>query len=766
MDWIEPRAVEVPTGVQEAIGGHPLIAQTLVRRGITGAAAALAFLDPRHYTPASPFDLPDMERAAERVERAIRDGEQICVWGDFDVDGQTSAALLVSTLRDLGGAVTYHIPHRERESHGVGIPALEARIAEGAQLILTCDTGITAHAAVETARERGVDVVVTDHHDLPPRLPGAHAVVNPKRLPEGHPMRELPGVGCAYELAEALYRRAGRAEEAARHLDLVALGIVADVAVQVGDTRYLLQRGLEVLRRTEREGLRALMEVAQLDPTGLTEEHIAFGLGPRINALGRLADAREGVELLMTRDRTRARTLAAMLEGLNARRKLLCDQVMQGAEAQIAHDPSLLEDGVLVLSHARWPAGVIGIVAGRLAERYDRPVVLLSAPPGGPARGSARSVDGCDIHAAIAAHGDMLIRFGGHPMAAGLSLEAEHIPAFRRALARTAAERFGERPPRRLVIDGYVPLSDLSLELVAELERLAPFGAGNPPLTLATRDLSLLSTSTVGRDDAHLLLTVEDETGFPQRVIWWNGNAEALPEGRFDLAYVVRTNDYRGQREIQLEWVDAREREPPPRVVPVKAGPTVVDCRQEPHPRQRLEAIRAQGDGVVWAEAGERAAVGGCDRRELRPAEVLVMWTIPPGPRELQAAVERVDPRTVYVFANDPGLDALELFLKRLAGLVRHALVEGGGQVSLRALAAATAQRETAVRVGLEWLEARSHAGVEYVDEDTLQLSAGGAGSAEDAARLKARLEGLLAESAAYRAHFRRVKEAAHLLRV
>jgi len=715
-------------------------------------------------------------RAAERLEKAIRQGETICVWGDFDVDGQTSTTLLVSTLRDLGAveatglSVTYHIPHRRRESHGVNLLVLERLIAEGVNLVLTCDTGVTAHEPIAYAQARGVDVIVTDHHDLPPFLPQAHAVVNPKMLPDEHPLRQLPGVGCAYKLAELLYERAGRPEDAAQYLDLVALGIVADVAVQTGDTRYLLQRGLEALRHTERAGLQAMMEVAELNPEWLTEEHIGFVLAPRLNALGRLADANVAVEFLTTHDLGRARILATELEGLNARRKLLCDQVAQAAQSQVERDPSLLEHSALVLSHPSWPPGVVGLVAGRLAEWHHRPVLLIATPPGELGRGSARSVAGCDIHAAIAAHGEMLVRFGGHPMAAGLAIDPARIPEFRRALSRTIKEMRGEVEGKAtLQIDGYLPLAGLSLGLVQELERLAPFGPGNPPLTLVSRGLALKSHSTIGRTGEHLKLIVEDEEGAAQKVIWWQGGARRgagspLPQGRFDLAYVVRASDYRGQRDVQVEWVDARPIEAPSVVArPESPAIEVVDYRRAPSPQTLLARLRAREDMPVWAEAGARADVAGQHRYELGPSKRLAIWTTPPGPGELRAVLEKVAPETVYLFGMDPSLD--QKFLERLAGLVRHALNAHQGRVKVSTLAAATAQREATVRAGLAWLVARGHIVVldedEDKDSDEIHLAAGNQAVSADLPRIAAQLEALLEETAAYRAHFARAgKEA------
>jgi single-stranded-DNA-specific exonuclease len=757
-EWIEPQEISVPEEVQATIGGHPLVAQTLARRGFAAVEEARAFLDPALYDPAPPTDLPGLTKAVERLQKAIGDREKICVWGDFDVDGQTATTLLFCTLGDLGAVVQYHIPVRATESHGLNVPVLAELIADGIDLVLTCDTGVTAHEAIDYALERGVEVVVTDHHDLPPVLPQASAVVNPKILPDEHPLRELSGVGCAYKLAEALYEKAGLSAEATQYLDLVALGLVADVAIQTGDTRYLLQRGLQALRRTRRLGLQAMMEITELNPQWLTEEHIGFVLGPRLNALGRLADANVGVEFLTTEDQSRARILAYELEGLNARRKLLSDQVLQAAEAQIDRDPSLLERSALVLSHPSWSAGVIGIVASRLVERYGKPTVLIATPPGKVGRGSARSVEGCNISAAISMQADLLRGFGGHRMAAGLSIDPERISHFRRALSHTVSEMVGEaREAPALRIASYLLLPQLSLGLVEELERLAPFGPGNPPPILATKRLELKSHSSVGRSGEHLQLIVEDEDGNEQKVIWWQGAGWWLPEGRFDLAYVVRASDFRGQRQAQMEWVDARPVEAPAvAVAPERPPAEVFDHRAVPDPLSVLERLRATTDVQVWSEAQAKREVGGGNRYELGPSEALAIWTTPPGPRELAEALESVTPQRVYLFAIDAGLDRPEPFLKRLAGLIKHALRADDGRACVAMLAAATAQRVATVRVGVAWLSARGQIVVLSEDGDELQLRAGDRKTSAESKEIAAQLRALLDETAAYRAHFAR----------
>jgi single-stranded-DNA-specific exonuclease len=740
----------------EFVGGHPLVAETLVRRGVKTVEAARAFLDANAYTPTPPTALPNLAQAADRIERAIHTGETICVWGDFDVDGQTATTVLVATLRDLGARVTHYIPVRATESHGIKVPALERVLDQGAQLILTCDTGIDANEAVAYAIARGVDVIVTDHHELPPELPSAYAIVNPHLLPPTHTLASLPGVGVAYKLAEELYTRAGRAAEAAKHLDLVALGIVADVAVLDGDTRYLLQRGLVALRQTERLGLQELMKLARINPAYLSEEHIGFALGPRLNALGRMDDANVIVDFLTTTDLTQARIFASELEALNDRRKMIGDQVFVAAQDQIVQNPALLEDAALVLAAPEWPVGVIGIVANRLVEQYHRPAILIAISPEGLGHGSARSVEGCHITEALATQHDLLRSYGGHAMAAGLSLPADDIPAFRRGLARAVKAQIGAAPAQpALQIAGYLPLSDLSLDLLADLERLAPFGSGNPSLTLATRDICVTAHRPLGRDGRHLLLTVEDPGGIAQQVVWWRWDGAALPEGAFDLAYSTRVNDFRGQRELQIVWEDARAIAPS--VAPViieRPQLELVDYRREPHPLTLLKPLLAAPDLQIWREGPFALDIPGCDRHELSPATTLVIWTLPPGPDVLHAALAKVSPTKVYLFSEPAGLEQLEPFLKYIAGVAKYALKNTDGRVDIPRVAALTANRESAIRLALAWLEAQGHITIVAEADDSVLLQTGGNRADQYADRIAARLGALLDEVAAYRRYF------------
>src|SRR4030042_1196416 len=376
--WVEPHEISVPLPFLRSIGGNPLVSQVLYQRGITDPDIARAFLLPEYYHPTPASQLPGVEKITDILHTAIHRKQKIGVWGDFDVDGQTATTVFVSALREMGGNVIFHIPIRTSESHGINLIALKQFLDQGVELILTCDTGISSHESINYAQKQGVPVLVTDHHDLPVELPKAEVIVDPKMLPVEHSLSTLPGVGVAYKIVEHLFQLRGEGERSIQYLDLVALGIVADIALLRAETRYLLQRGLESLHTTKRLGILSILELSDVDQANLTEEHIAFILAPRMNALGRLQDANPIVELLTTADVGRARILALELEGINAQRKLLCDQVYQATQAQLSTNPKLLDYPILVLSHPTWPAGVIGIVASRLVEQYPRPVILLS----------------------------------------------------------------------------------------------------------------------------------------------------------------------------------------------------------------------------------------------------------------------------------------------------------------------------------------------------------------------------------------------------
>ena len=752
--WIDPPPVEIPASFAD-LNLPPLIAQTLVRRGIDTPQAARLFLHPDSL-PSTPF--PGIEPAVERIHEAIRRRERICVWGDFDVDGQTSTTVLVQTLQALGADVVYYIPIRGKESHGVHIETLQPILDNGAKLIVTCDTGITAYEAIDYANTRGVDVVVTDHHDLGPTLPNAKAIVNPKLLAEDHLLTNLAGVGVAYKLAEALLTNSHLPVTTPITpgflLDLVALGLIADVALLKGETRSLVQRGIQVLRNTGRIGLRTMAQLSGTSLESLTEETVGFTFAPRLNALGRLGDANPAVELLLSHDPVRARVVATQIEGLNAQRRLLTNQVFEAAEAQLRETPELLSEPAIILTNTNWPGGVVGIVANKLVERYRKPAILLNQSEQGILRGSARSVEGLHITEAITTQKDLLLGFGGHPMAAGLALEAWKLPDFRKGLGRAIEAQLGRsvRQEPVLQIDAWLKLDEIDLPFAESLEALAPFGAGNPSLKFATHRLSLRSVATIGKNREHLRLTVEDENGNIQSILWWGGAGSELPEegSKFDIAYSLRASTFRGDKQVSLQFEEYRiVEEVPPELRKRKVE--IVDYRQQVEQLENLQV-----EMLVWAEGADKTK--GRNRFELQPADEFAIYTAPPSSADLRAALETVKPNKVYLFGVSPEPEKADTFLARMAGLAKYVINQKGGSVSVSELAVVTGQREGAIRLGLEWLAAGGHISIQR-DDGTVHLASGNHESNQYLQReLYLAVKGILEETAAYRAHFQRAE--------
>ena len=344
--------------------------------------------------------------------------------------------------------------------------------------------------------------------------------------------------------------------------------LIADVALLKGETRSLAQKGIEALRNTNRLGLKVIAELSGTNLETLTEETIGFTFAPRLNALGRLGDANPAVELLLTQDPARARVLAAQIEGLNAQRRLLTSQVYEAAEAQLRENPDLLTEPAIVLSHRGWPGGVVGIVANKLVDRYHKPAILLNESEDGIMRGSARSIEGLHITEAIATQKDILRGFGGHPMAAGMAFDADKLTEFRSGLGKAIEKQLGEvvREEPTLQIDAWLGLNEINISLAESLEMLAPFGAGNPSLTLASRDVQLKSVSTIGKTKEHLRLNIEDESGNVQSILWWGGAGEELPptDNKFDIAYSLRASTFRGQKQVTLQFEEFQSLEEKP----------------------------------------------------------------------------------------------------------------------------------------------------------------------------------------------------------
>lgn len=705
-----------------------VILQTLVRRGFSTPAKALSFLDHNRYEPVSAYELPDMEIGINRIYKAIQSDEKIGVWGDFDVDGQTSTAILVSALREIGARHTYHIPIRGPESHGISKPALEKFLTEGVDVILTCDTGSSANESIAYAQSKEIDVVVTDHHQLPEFLPPAFALINPQRLPKGHPLSTLPGAGTAYKFAEALLDKFQLKESAANLRDLAALGIIADLAELYGDSRYLVQSGISLLRSSPRPALAAMLESAEVDPLTVSEEQISFMIAPRLNAVGRLSDANPIVEFLLSEDASEIAVRVNQIEGLNSKRKLLCDQVFSGARSLIEQNPGYLDHPVLLLHHPDWPAGIIGIVASRLVEIYHRPVILLTGASSQPLRGSARSVSGVDITAALHRNESHLLSYGGHPMAAGLSLLEENLAALIRGLDDTVSETIARNEVEDvLLIDQSIYPADVTLELARSLDLLAPYGPGNPPLIFSAERMKLIDTRTVGKLGDHLLVDVEDPEGNLNRLVWWNGSGLSLTEGLFDLAYTPRATNYRGEDQVSLEWVDYRLVKDEIDITAKLPKNTLqnIDLRSN-QPGNQVNQFPDVSETLVWKEGTIPVELRVFNRLELSPSRNLVLWSVPPDYETLRSILNIVKPATLYWMLVSPSEHQLSVFLQSFASRIKNAIEQDHNEVDILQLAVDLASTETTIKLALNWLAARGVITFTNLSPEVVRIVRGG----------------------------------------
>jgi single-stranded-DNA-specific exonuclease len=534
-----------------ALGVSEVTASALVRRGLSEPDAARAFLA-GETEPHDPFLLGDMEAACGRIRAAIASGTRICVHGDYDVDGICATALTVLALRSLGADVGWHLPSRFDEGYGLSGETLERLAADGYGLVVTVDCGITAIEEIAAATRDGLEVVVTDHHRPADTLPACPLVAT---RPSAYPFPELCGTGVALKLAQALL--GVEAEESRRHLDLVALATIADVVPLVDENRSLAIAGLRALARTQKPGLQALMRSAGVDPAAVDARAVGFRLAPRINAAGRLGHPRAALELLLTEDEGEARRLAAELERLNRERQAVEERILREAVARVEdwNEAERRRPGY-VLADAGWHEGVIGIVASRLVERFHRPVVLIAGGEGAW-KGSGRSIPAFDLHAALGECAPLLERFGGHRAAAGLSILPDHIAEFAAAFARAAEGALSDEDLQPvLAIDAVLPPgTPLTLELCAELGRLAPFGLGNPEITLLAPGCELAGLARVG-DGRHLRFRVRrDGTDAGGAIAFGQGaQLDRLSRaGRYDVAFRPEENQWNGTVAPQLQ---------------------------------------------------------------------------------------------------------------------------------------------------------------------------------------------------------------------
>ncbi|MBU8879521.1 single-stranded-DNA-specific exonuclease RecJ [Bacillus sp. FJAT-29790] len=528
-----------------------LVASLLVNRGLHTVESARYFLFDKEQEFHDPFLLADMDIAVSRIKEAIEKQEPILIFGDYDADGVTSTSVMMITLRELGANVQFYIPNRFTEGYGPNIPAFQYAADTGIRLIITVDTGIAAVNEAKAAKELGLDLIITDHHEPGPHLPEALAIVHPKLSQSRYPFQELAGVGVAFKLAHALY---GKLPE--HLLELAAIGTIADLVSLKGENRLLASRGIKKLRSTKNIGLKALFKQTGTEPSSINEETIGFLVAPRLNAAGRLESADPAVDLLLTEDEFEAESIAEEIERLNKDRQAIVNEIAKKAIQEVEEHYPITENSVLIIGQEGWNAGVVGIVASKLVETFYRPAIVLSFDrEKGLAKGSARSINGFDLFKNLSACKDILPHFGGHPMAAGMTLKLDDVDELRERLNNLAEEQLTEEDFMPIsTLDGEFDLKDIHLSSIEEMEMLAPYGMDNPKPKLLIKDANITGLRKIGSEQNHLKISIENEGNSLDGVGFGLGHLfeHISPYSKISVIGEVSINEWNNIRKPQI----------------------------------------------------------------------------------------------------------------------------------------------------------------------------------------------------------------------
>jgi single-stranded-DNA-specific exonuclease len=550
--WIvRPSSQEKVQALVEELNVTPLVASLLINRGFETLESASAFLFDDQVDFHDPFLINDMETAVIRIKRAIEEKEPILIFGDYDADGVTSTTVLMKTLEELGAVVQFYIPNRFTEGYGPNEGAFRYAHDIGIKLIITVDTGIAALHEANIAKELGLDLIITDHHEPGPELPDALAIIHPKRADSKYPFQELAGVGVAFKLAHALF---GKVPE--HLLPFAAIGTIADLVPLKDENRLIAKRGLQKLRTTDNEGLKALLKLAGAEQENLNEETVGFSIAPRINAAGRLDSADPAVYLLLAKDPFEAEALAEDIEQLNKDRQALVNQIAEEAIQMVEKEYPINENGCLVVGKEGWNAGVIGIVASKLVEKYYRPTIVLSFDlDKGIAKGSARSIAGFDLFKNLSTCRDILPHFGGHTMAAGMTLKLEDVGELRSRLNKLVFEQLTEEDFSPLTyVDAEINLEDIQLQSIEEMNKLAPYGMGNPKPKVLVKDAEIAGMKKIGSEQTHLKITLGESNFSLDGVGFGLGSLadHISPSSRLSVIGELSINEWNNIRKPQI----------------------------------------------------------------------------------------------------------------------------------------------------------------------------------------------------------------------
>ena len=725
--------------------GSKKLALLAQKRGLDSKEKLIQFIEPEHYSPLRLRDFPKIMEIVEFILGHIQKDSRILIYGDYDVDGITSTSILVGALSRLSSRVSYHIPDRFEEGYGLNQEVL-ASYQQDIDLVISCDCGISNYEQVKFAKEAGMDFVVTDHHDLPDKLPPADYVISPRLLPEDHQAYWLPGAGMAYFLIKAIFAESGKEGEEREFLDLLLLAIIADVVPLKGENRYLFKTGLKELKNTERIGLRALYNELEINPLEINEKTLGFQIGPLLNSAGRIDSAEKGLKLLLAEDKNKAAGLAAELKQINKERK----EISQKIYLEIENEISPQQRKAVVSYDPDWHQGVIGIAAGRITENYQVPAVLMtSSQQSELITGSARSIEGININNLIYECSDLLEKHGGHAAAAGFSLKKDRLEKFKLRLQRLIEQELAETDSElELETDLNLELAEITEDFYQGLRLFAPFGEANPePLFYLESDILSSREISAGR---HKRLVLGTEAEKITALWWWAGELENNYSQQ--CACRITENIYRGSRSLQLEIKALRPIKEKQKKI--KSQQTrekklkIVDWRQKD-----ISQLEAGAENTVYFAEGVKGynLYPIINRNSYRKGENLVLITIPPSLAVLKEILLLTAAENLILVNNKEQFPTANKFIKSLLSLIKYSLQQENGIFNTVRASLALKAEEITVKRGLEFLRAQAVISFEYISYQELLITKGGNKDRGKANLSSRNLKKLLKESSAFR---------------
>lgn len=744
----KPQEVEVSRELVEYIGSEKLAALA-VKRGLDTKAKLKEFIEIKNYSPTDVEEFPKIDQIVDYILDFIKAGKKILIYGDYDVDGITSTSILVDGLKRLSSNVKYHIPDRFKEGYGLNKDVIQS-YAEDIDLIITCDCGISNHDEVKYAKELGMNIIVTDHHDLPPELPKADFVISPRMLPEDHNAYWLPGAGMAYFLVKAIYKKLKREGQEEDFLDLLLLAIIADVVPLVGENRYLYKSALKKLKNTERIGLRALYNELDINPSEINEKVLGFQIGPVLNSAGRIDNAEKGLELLTAEDFYKAAGTAAELKDINNRRKELSQKIYLQAEEAVDKN----NKRGLVIFNSEWHQGVIGIAAGRIVENYQIPAVLMTSNnENNLITGSARSIDGININELISQCSELLEKHGGHAAAAGFSLKKEQLEKFKLRLQRLINDELNNQDLTRVIEPELrIQLNEIEADFYKKLRFFAPFGESNPEPIFYT-EAEVLNARRISQGKHKRLVLSDGEKRFTA-LWWWAGELQLGRKQR--TAFKINENIYRGSRSLQLEIkaIEPLEKEDisSSELSDRKKILEVIDRRDI-----TLDQLEIGKENTVYFLEGRTniSVYPVINRDYQRKAEMLVLISYPPSPDILREMIVLTDAEKIVLTDIIDNTLGFKEFIRSLMGIVKYIINQKNGVLNITDTSVFLSEEEITIKRALDYLSAKGLLNYEYISYAEVLIFKGGKADKGLINLRGKQLNQLLKESAAFRRYLK-----------